>query len=177
MSSRLNWQQVIILTGMFLLVAGFASPIITTPGEDTAYYWGSRFNPSTKFVLYMLIIASLLMVLRKSEMIWIIGLMMFAMLINDYRIAAKAISETTSEIAWGWSLLFVGSLMLTLTLFLGEDRDRLFSMKLFPTLIPPIDDLEEEAENAEVDEDGSEDLDDEESAEEETIDSPPESML
>jgi hypothetical protein len=98
--------------------------------------------------LFVLIAALAALAMKKDEMLWVFGLIILGMLINDLRITWQQVADTDgASLSLGWLLLFNGALFMSLTFFLGEDRERLMQSVrgFFAPLAPDAPfDLDEE---------------------------------
>lgn len=124
MNNHFDTRRAIILVGMFWIILGFFLPITTWEGISS-YYGSDRVGSSYTYLLITMSVASILIILKKDEMLWIIGLLILGMLSNDLRLVADQADEFGLSLAWGWIPLFGGSLLLIFTVFLGEDFEGL----------------------------------------------------
>ncbi len=142
----MNLRRILIWFGLAAILFGYLAPI--SQQEDTLYFFmGGRYWSSSTYVLFALLAAFAALAMRKAEVLWVIGLIILGVLINDFRLTLYFWND---ELSWGWLLLFSGALFLVITVFLGEDIDRLGkigdSVKAFFTFLRPIQPPEGEEE-------------------------------
>jgi hypothetical protein len=172
----MNLRRTLSLIGLALLLIGLLTPISSEPNFDN-YFAETRLDNSLWNMLLVLIVGTTALALKKDEVLWVIGLISLGILVNDFRIVARQVSDSDgASLSWGWLVLFNGAAFMTLTVLLGEDRERLatlpglsgvrnFIASLDPQAPLRIEDDEESEENKEIGdvEESELDEDDEES--------------
>lgn len=126
-------RRVYELIGITALLIGCLAPI-AKQGDTFTFYIMARLGGSYVFIL--IIIAIILMALNKDELLWLVGVIMLGMMINDFRIlyhllgikGENLFDSGNVKLSWGWVPLFTGALMLILTFFLGEDIERVAAL-------------------------------------------------
>jgi hypothetical protein len=153
----MNLQRALILLGIVAILLGWLVPISQQGGGKSFYPTGRTYGSFT-YVLFALIAAFAALAMKKDGMLWVFGLIILGMLINDFRITWQQVADTDgARLSWGWLLLFNGALMMSLTLFLGEDRERLvepvrhFFIPLNPDAPFELDDEEADEEEPDTD--------------------------
>lgn len=120
----MNLQRVLIVLGITAILLGWLVPVYQQ-GDSKYFYPASRTSGSSTYVLFTLIAALAALAMKKDGILWVFGLIILGMLINDFRLTWQQVDNTDeASLAWGWLLLFNGALFMALTLFLGEDRER-----------------------------------------------------
>jgi hypothetical protein len=172
----MNLRRKLSLIGLACLLIGWLAPIAHESDHDM-YFPESRLNSPSAFMVFVLIVGTTALALKKDEVLWVIGLISLGILVNDFRIVAQQVSDTDgASLSWGWLVLFNGAAFMTLTVLLGEDRERLATLpglsgvRNFITSLDPqaplrIEDDEESEENED-----NEDVEESESNEETTPD-------
>ncbi len=147
--AQLDLRRVFVVAGLLMLLIGFLVPIASFGEDGSVYFSTGRYGGGNSAVFYMFPVACVLLVLRREDKLWIFGLLALALLINDFRIVWQGIhggnagfilwSKESGKLGWAWMPLFWGSILLSLTLFLGEDREKLLALSPYI----PLDDEEE----------------------------------
>lgn len=150
-SAQLDLRRVFVVAGLLLLLIGFLVPIASLGDDGSVYFLAARYGGGNSVIFYMFPVACTLLALRREDKLWIFGLVALAVLINDFRIIWQGIhggnagfilwrdASDEGKLGWAWMPLFWGSILLSLTLFLGEDREKLLALSPYI----PLDDEEE----------------------------------
>jgi hypothetical protein len=161
-------RRVLILIGLAAILIGCLVPIYEE-GDSKYLFLSGRYWGSSPYVLFALITAFAALAMKKDEMLWVFGLIILGWLVNDLRLTRQYVLDAeNARLWWGWLLLINGALALTITLFLGEDRERLgmvfgpvtaFFARLSP-LQPPEEEDEESGDEPAAPDETSEDSQD-----------------
>lgn len=134
--------------GLALLGAGLLVPIYRADAE-LVFLLRADPGASHSFVIGAIVLALGALVLRQGRGLWVFGLALLLMLINDLRLALHAVDVASAgALRLGWLLLFDGAAALALTFFLDGDRQRAGeTVRRFFAVEPPADELAEQTED------------------------------
>jgi hypothetical protein len=105
--------------GIIALIAGYFTPI-AKEGENLVFYGASSYGLGFIPVLISITLAFILMVLNKDDLLWFVGLIVLGIVAADFRVVLYFAGNEDVALSWGWIPLFLGSLMLIITLLVRE---------------------------------------------------------